>query len=104
MNAGAIALGKKVCPSRKVTVAGGIWLTTEASCGRDRIDCIGLYPRKAENRALVGEIEVKALASCGTPALIIAAESALGRLLDSPVITTVKKTAMLTVCPVFLSV
>ena len=65
---------------------------------------MGLYPRNAENRALVGEIEANALASFGTPAEIIAFANAVGRLLDNPVIITVKNIARLTVCPVFCSV
>src|SRR5580700_4262428 len=100
MNAGAMAVGKKVFPVRRLCVCAGSELMTEAGMSEPT----GLYPRKAAKSAAVGGRPLKELASCGTPALVTAAVRAGARLAPSATNTIEKKTAVLAVIPVFWTV
>lgn len=67
MKAGASASGNQ-CLLSRVTSADGLRSEENVDGRKDRMTCMGLYPRKAENSAEVAGILLKTGISIGAPA------------------------------------
>src|SRR5579859_2099356 len=101
MKGGAISCGKNERPNRWARVAAGRCASTPAGTRW----AIGLYPRKAEKSAAVGgRWAITRAEAAGKPAPTRPFWSVLGRLLDRPTITIVKKKAIENNIPEFCSV